>query len=294
VPTTGAATSERFDNAAKQLLEQLFGMSTGYVLDFNNGTFASFVQTCLGFDPYGRYEGSKAFILRQIWLNEPYADVARLNVDLLERWRINKLQEGEEPTKFEAHALDKLTALFAPVGPGGLSPEDLAFLDKDLAGVDLTALPKELTSQRVIQARLDEIERCLDGAAPLAVLFLVGSTLEGLLNELALAHAATYVASPPSPKVKGIVKPLEAWTLAELIAVSHALGVLGGDVAKHADQVRNFRNYIHPRQQLKERFEPRIETARIAQQVLRAALDDLRSLATRDGAWVPARNGDAT
>jgi hypothetical protein len=187
-----------------------------------------------------------------------------------------------------------LTALFAPVGPGGLSPEDLAFLDKDLAGVDLTALPKELTSQRVIQARLDEIERCLDGAAPLAVLFLVGSTLEGLLNELALAHAATYVASPPSPKVKGIVKPLEAWTLAELIAVSHALGVLGGDVAKHADQVRNFRNYIHPRQQLKERFEPRIETARIAQQVLRAALDDLRSLATRDGAWVPARNGDAT
>lgn len=41
-------------------------MSTGYVVDFNNGTFASFVQTCLGFDPYGRYEGSKAVILRQI------------------------------------------------------------------------------------------------------------------------------------------------------------------------------------------------------------------------------------
>jgi hypothetical protein len=130
VPTTGAATSERFDNAAKQLLEQLFGMSTGYVLDFNNGTFASFVQTCLGFDPYGRYEGSKAFILRQIWLKEPYADVARLNVDLLERWRINKLQTDEEPTKFEAYALDKLTGLFAPVGPGAFRPRTLHFSTK--------------------------------------------------------------------------------------------------------------------------------------------------------------------
>ena len=76
---------------------------------------------------------------------------------------------------------------------------------------------------------------------------------------------------------------MDAWTLSELITVSHALGLLGEDVAKHADQVRNFRNYIHPRQQLKENFEPRIETARIAQQVLRAALADLQSLANRGG-----------
>lgn len=75
------------------------------------------------------------------------------------------------------------------------------------------------------------------------------------------------------------MKPLDAWTLSALITVSHALGLLGEDVAKHADQVRNFRNYIHPRQRLKENFEPRIETARISQQVLRAALADLQSLA---------------
>ena len=45
-----------FDNAAKQMLEDLFGMSSDCVLDFSNGTFASFVQTCLGFDPYARYD----------------------------------------------------------------------------------------------------------------------------------------------------------------------------------------------------------------------------------------------
>lgn len=32
-----------FDNAAKQMLEDLFNMWAGYVMEFNNGTFASFV-----------------------------------------------------------------------------------------------------------------------------------------------------------------------------------------------------------------------------------------------------------
>lgn len=282
---TGTTPANLFDNAAKQLLEELFGMSTGYVMDFNNGTFASFVQTCIGFDPYDRYDGSKAVILRQIWLNEPFGEVAKLNLDLVERWRINKMRANEEPTQFEAYALDQLTNLFAPAASAQLTSDDFAFLERDLSAVDLGALPKELTSQQVIQARLDEIERALAAEAPLAVIFLVGSTLEGLIAELALAHATSYVGSPTAPEVKGAVKPLDTWTLAELIGVSHALGVLGEDVAKHADQVRNFRNYIHPRQQLKEGFEPRIETARIAQQVLRAALADLRALADR-GEWL--------
>lgn len=274
-----------FDNSAKQMLEDLFGMSTGYVMDFNNGTFASFVQTCLGFDPYSRYEGSKAVILRQIWLSEPWTDVAKLNVDLLERWKLNKLKADEQPTKYEQHVLDTLAALFAEDEDVVLTSEDLAFLDKDLGAVDLASLPKGLTAQQVIRARLDEIDRSLDAGAPLAVIFLVGSTLEGLLAEIALAHATTFVSSSAAPRVKGNVKPLDQWTLSDLINVAHSLGVIGEDVAKHADQVRNFRNYIHPRQQLKEGFEPRIETARIAQQVLRAALVDLRGLATTGGRW---------
>ena len=43
-------------------------------MDFNNGTFASFVQTCLGFNPYDRYGGSKASVLRDIWLKESFPE----------------------------------------------------------------------------------------------------------------------------------------------------------------------------------------------------------------------------
>ena len=46
-------------------------------------------------------------------------------------------------------------------------------------------------------------------------------------------------------------------------------------MTKFAHSVREFRNYIHPQQQVKEGFRPRRVTAQIARQVLRAAIDDL-------------------
>lgn len=269
--------SHRIDNLTRQKLERLFDMGGGYVLDFSNASFSSFVENCLGFDPYSRYSGSKAVILRRIWLEEPAGDVAKLNRELLEHWHLGKLAADEALTSFEQQTYGDLTSAF-----GGeidtASPASLDFLAKDFGEIDLSALPSELTSQQVVAARLAEIEQCLTAEAPLAVIFLVGSTLEGLLTELALAHADEYTTSHAAPQLGGKPKPLNTWTLAELIAVSRALEVIGEDVLKHADQVRNFRNYIHPRQQLRENFEPRMTTARIAQHVLLAALADLEKL----------------
>lgn len=271
-----------FDTTAMGMLEDVFGMASGYVLDFSNSTFATFVQTSVGFDPYARYEGSKAVILRQIWREESPDVVAKLNTDLLARWELGKLRRGEELTPYEQRVLQTTTEMFSAGGSSGvsLSADDIRFLERDLGTVDLAQLPTALSARDVVQGRLDEIDRALSAEAPLAVIFLVGSTLEGLLSELALAQAGTYTASPSAPRRNGSVKPIDQWTLSELIAVSHALGVLSEDVARHADQVRNFRNYIHPRQQLRENFEPRMETARIAQQVLRGALVDLNHIAT--------------
>jgi len=52
----------------------------------------------------------------------------------------------------------------------------------------------------------------------------------------------------------------------------------------HVDKVRNFRNYIHPRQQMREGFQPRLETAKIAQQVVLAAMRDFEALAGKEEA----------
>ena len=54
----------------KQILEDLFGMKSGYVLDFSNRTFREYIFDTLGIDVYERYaEGnlSKAKIMRRLY-----------------------------------------------------------------------------------------------------------------------------------------------------------------------------------------------------------------------------------
>jgi hypothetical protein len=274
------------DNATKRKLEAILDMGGGYVLDFSNARFSDFIKTAVGLDPYEKYPpASKAVLLRTLWHEEPIPVVSKVVLELLEHWRVGKLVRNEEPTAAESALHDELKAQFSAEFGMARDRASIDFLAKDFGDVDLARLPKELTSQGVVESRLKEIQSCLECEAPLAVIFLVGSTLEGLLSELALAHASTYVASPEAPKVRSGVKPLVAWSLSELITVSHALGILGEDVAKHANQVRNFRNYIHPRQQLKEQFEPRMDTAQIANHVLRAALADLRRISEHEAPW---------
>jgi hypothetical protein len=72
----------------KHKLEKLFGMSSGYVLDFSNRTFQEFVYDSTGkniFDEaYNRESGSKANRLREFWQKEPNHLVGKLISDLLE------------------------------------------------------------------------------------------------------------------------------------------------------------------------------------------------------------------
>ena len=107
------------------------------------------------------------------------------------------------------------------------------------------------------------------------MVILCGSTLEGLLYEVALRHPADYNRAAAAPRRNGKVRPLPEWTLNDLINTSRELGVLGEDVVKFAHAVREFRNYVHPRQQVQDGFRPRQVTAQIARHVLRAAIEDL-------------------
>lgn len=72
----------------KRRFEQLFGMNTGYVLDFSNRTFAEFILDSTGLDIYdSRYEygsGSKANRLRAFWQKEDNQLVGKLMSDMLD------------------------------------------------------------------------------------------------------------------------------------------------------------------------------------------------------------------
>jgi Abortive infection C-terminus len=78
-------------SSEKRKLERLFGMGSGYVLDFSNRTFSEFVEESTRRDIYdARYEygsGSKANRLRGFWSAEGNNLVGKLVGDLIEYGR---------------------------------------------------------------------------------------------------------------------------------------------------------------------------------------------------------------
>lgn len=80
----------------KQAIEELFDMKTGYVIDFTNNTFQTFIKESIDIDIYydKGYEEylSKANKLRQIFEMESNGKVSKLIIDLLDYYEDYKLK----------------------------------------------------------------------------------------------------------------------------------------------------------------------------------------------------------
>jgi hypothetical protein len=102
---------------------------------------------------------------------------------------------------------------------------------------------------------------------------MTGSTLEGLLLGIALTNPQLFNSTNSSPKTKeGKVKQFHLWSLSNFIDVAAEIGLLKEDVKKFSHALRDFRNYIHPFEQMSSRFYPDEKTAKICLQVLNAAI----------------------
>jgi hypothetical protein len=150
------------------------------------------------------------------------------------------------------------------------------FLKHDFKDVNIDAIGLDNGISDVIKLRLKEIENCINYDSPLAVIFLCGSTLEGLLLGIATKHPSDFNKAKSAPKDKEKkVKKLHDWTLNSFIDVSCELGFLKEDVKKYSHTLKDFRNYIHPYQQLGSRFNPDKQTAKISWQVLKTAIHQI-------------------
>jgi hypothetical protein len=133
----------------------------------------------------------------------------------------------------------------------------------------------------ILQARVDEAQASPRETVALATIFLLGSTLEGTLLAVALEHPRAFMSASAAPKDKaGKTKQLPEWTLSELINVARELGLLQLDVAKFSHVLRDFRNYIHPYQQMSQGFQPDQHTVDISWQVFRAAYSQIKARMT--------------
>jgi hypothetical protein len=128
----------------------------------------------------------------------------------------------------------------------------------------------------ILKQRWEEIQKCVDNGANLAAIILMGSLLEGFfLGVMQKFPRLTNIASNSPKDAEGKVKHFAEWSLSQMIDTSHAIGWLQLDVKKFSHALRDFRNLIHPYEQLATQANPDEDTVNISWLVVQAACNDM-------------------
>ena len=261
----------------KRGFEELFGMASGYVLDFTNQTYAQFFRDTAKIDIYhAKYSvngDSKARRLRAFWEIEADPAVGKVLGELLDLWEYENRADAATNVTFK-----KCREVVGRLSGKNANHVETAesFLDRSIVIPSLGKLNLDPTVTAILEGRLKEIELGLKARTPLSVIMISGSILEGALLGIASQSPADFNRSGSSPKDKtGKVKPFPEWSLAQFIDVACDLALMQLDVKKFSHVLRDFRNYIHPYEQMASGFTPDMHTAEICFQVLKAALADL-------------------
>ena len=265
----------------KRYFESLLGMNSGYVLDYSDLTFAEFFNSHriqIHGAKYQKYGTSKAKKLRAFWEQEPDAIVGQVLSDLLDAYEaIGALGGQETDTAALAKARGIVVRLAGKAAPS-LSPAPNVqtvddFLHSEFVIPNIQKLPIEAQAVPIIESRLSEARTAMGAGAYLATVLLCGSVLEAVLLGAAQKQPARFNQAAASPKAAdGSVKRFHEWSLAQFIDAASEIDLLKPDVKKFGHGLRDFRNYIHPYEQMASGFTPDQHTAKVCFQVLKAAL----------------------
>lgn len=252
-------------------------MGGGWVLDYSDATYAALFER-FGIDIHGsrfqKYGTSKAKKMRAFWELENDQIVGQVLDEILDTLAV----EGElNDREYDQSVWNKSKEIAARLRGVRARSEPATtidkFLDQEFATPNLDKLPLEGAVVTIIETRIEEARRSLKGGAYLATIFLCGSVLEAVLLGAARSDPEQFNRSNACPRSEdGKPKPFQNWKLAELIDVACAVGVLKPDIQKFGHGLRDFRNYIHPYEQMLSGFTPDEHTAKVSMQVLKAAL----------------------
>ena len=261
----------------KRYLEKALQMGDGFVLNYSDKTFGEFFgrhRVDIHGRKYQTHGTSKAKKMRSFWEQEPDALVGRVLSDMLDEYEVDCELSGRDidgPILEKArHIAGRILGASQETRPANTVQ---GFLRQEITIPNVRNLPVEPAVVPIIESRLLEAQKALEAGAYLSVIFLCGSILEGVLLGKAQYEPAKFNKSSVSPKTEdGKVKRFHDWTLAQFIDVASDVDVLKPDVQKFSHGLRDFRNYIHPYQQMVSNFTPDEHTAKVCFQVLKAAL----------------------
>lgn len=264
----------------KRYLEKILGMGSGYVLDYTNAKFRELFQSHgieIESEVYKEFGTSKANRMRSFWAKRSDEEVGNVLTEMLDGYEADCLINGKTP---ESKLLDNSRQIVLRLlgSPGAIESNSLEdeFLKREFETPEISRLPIDPDTILIFESRIEEARRAMGAKAYLSVIFLCGSVLEGALLGTAQRNAVMFNKANSSPKDKhGRVKKFPHWTLSELINTASELKLILPDVQKFSHGLRNFRNYIHPYEQVSSGFTPDKHTAKVCFHVLKAALASL-------------------
>jgi hypothetical protein len=261
----------------RRYLEKFLGMGSGYVLNYSDKTFGTFFNRH-AIDIHGaKYQThgtSKANKLRVFWDSESDTVVGKIMAGMLDEYTVDcELNK----TEIDAALLEKVRGIVSRLNGKcqTAKPSQTAddFLSNEFTIPNVHKLPIEAQVVPIIESRLAEARIALGAKAYLSVIFLCGSVLEAVLLGAAQKEPASFNKATARAKTKdGTVKQFQDWSLAQFIDVACELDLLKPDVKTFSHGLRDFRNYIHPYEQMVSGFTPDEHTAKLCFQVLKAAL----------------------
>lgn len=263
----------------KRYLEKLLNMEGGYVLDFTDATFGEFFarhNIDIHNQKYQTYGTSKAKKMRAFWEKEADKIVGQVLSEMLELYQADCDLNQRAIDKAILEKNRAIVSKLSGKASASTATNETGFLDQEFKIPNIYKLPIEASVATIIESRLNEARTVLKAGGHLSVIFICGSVLEGVLLGVAQKNPEKFNKSAISPKgTDGKVKSFHEWTLAQFIDIACDIGMLKEDVKKFSHGLRDFRNYIHPYQQMVSGFTPDEHTAKVCFQVLKAALASL-------------------
>lgn len=264
----------------KRYFEKLLCMGGGLVLDFTDATFSEFFNLYnvdIHGEKYQTFGTSKAKKLRAFWASEPDELVGTVLSEMLDSHEADCDLNDRD---LDMGLLQKARGIARRLAGRSDTPHSATtegeFLTREFSVPNIQKMPIDTQVVIIVEARLKEADVALAAGAYLSVIFLCGSVLEAVLLGAAKQTPASFNQANGTPKTKsGSPKRFHEWSLAQLIDVACEVGVLKPDIMTFSHGLRDFRNYIHPYEQIASDFTPDEHTAKVCFQVLKAALASL-------------------
>jgi hypothetical protein len=116
----------------------------------------------------------------------------------------------------------------------------------------------------IIERDYEEIQRAFISQCWKSVIILCGGAIEAILTDLLLMNKTAAVSAKSAPKDNDITR----WDLSELIDVAVELKLVSAGMQKLSHPLREYRNLVHPGNEIRNKLDFGAEEARIAVELL--------------------------